>query len=183
MDFIKAHFPDAIVETEILTSKGALYLPTGEEPPSQPFLISLHRALPPEDYDLDRIRPYFNGGCEETCVKFSRCNGFSFSYYFTAYGILIDGAYAGGGLSFYNVPYDLAGQSYRSYPKYAPSNGYFVSTLQTPENDEELCDVIDAHGRIVAGYFRKSTEVLETFDSLVAWISRRVPQALAFLGL
>lgn len=82
------------------------------------------------------------------------------------------------GLSYLNVPFDLRGQSYRSYPEFAPERGYFLSHFNFGSEQAHHCDVISESGEIISGNFRQNEDILERFDSFDQWLDVRVPQAL-----
>jgi len=180
LELIQSRLPESVRKTELETTKGLLYWPNDNLRRGPKYLIRLHFPLKAESINWDIVSPFFNGGCEEICRNFfAQCNGFSFFRNFSAFGINIDGSYDRQGFSHLNVPYDLVGQSYGSYPQFAPNAGYFISSINLGEDDREICDIITPEGNIIYGEFRKNTEVLGAFDSFESWIGTRVPQALA----
>ncbi len=181
LELIQSQLPELVREAALETTKGLLYWPNDNLRRGPKYLIRLHFPLKAEDINWDIVSPFFNGGCEETCRGFfAQCNGFELSSRFAAFGINIGGSYDGlKPLSYLNVPYDLVGQSYGSYPQFAPNAGYFISSIDLGENDREICDIVTPQGNIIYGEFRKNTEVLGEFDNFESWIGTRVPQALA----
>jgi len=179
IELIQSNLPSSIRKTELETTKGLLYLPNDNLRRGPKYLIRLHKPLKEEQINWDLVLPFFNGGHEETCrIFFAQCNGFSVSHRLCAPGILTHDPYDGQGLSFLNVPYDLVGQSYGSYPQFAPNAGYFISDAHIGETDREICDIVTPEGTIVFGEFRKNNELLGKFSSFEEWISNRVQQAL-----
>lgn len=179
IEVIKSLLPKEIAATQHETTKGLLFWPNDNLRLGPRYLIRLNYPLDVSAVDWNRITPYFNGGHEDTCRAFlGGCNGFSFSWRFSAPGILTHSPYDRQGLSFLNVPYDLGGQSYRSYPQFAPSVGYFVAKIRLGLDNSEICDIVTPDGRIVYGEFRQNTDVLGEFKNIDEWLNERVPQAL-----
>lgn len=180
IELIQSLLPESIRETEIETTKGYIYLPNTEVRRGPKYLMALNFPLKEEEIQWDIILPFFNGGCEEACRNFfAQSNGFSLSYRFGAFGILTHDPFDDDEFSHLNVPYDLRGQSYGSYPQFAPNAGYFIGKLRTGRDNLEICDIVTPEGNIVYGEFRKNDKVLGEFDDFESWISTRVPQALA----
>jgi hypothetical protein len=171
--------PIEILSTAASTPLGLLYWPNEDRKIGAEYLVKLNFPIASDATEWQTIDRYFNGGNEQLCKKFfAECNGFSLGRRFTAFGILQHDAHRHGGNSYLNVPYDLQGQSFGSYPQFAPSAGYFLSQARIGPDERLFCNVIEPDGAIISGEFRENERVAEVFGSFEHWLDRRVPTAL-----
>lgn len=179
LQVIRELLPTTLRAEVMTTANGELYWPNTDLILGPKFLIRLNFPLSKERLEWESVQPYL-GGADEAVVHrfFSECNGFSFGRRFAAFGIIRDGAYGGAEFDWLNTPYDLRGNSYGSYPQYAPTKGYFISELHPKDKGSDICDVVIETGEIVSGRFRESETVLERFGDLESWLAARVPVAL-----
>ena len=179
IEHILSLLPEHVLATKFETTKGLLFVPNDDMRKGPRYLIKINAPLAPTDIDWSIVSPFFNGGNEDVCRDFfGNCNGFSLGRQFTSWGILTQSPYTGELLDALNVPYDLRGNGYGSYPVHAPNTGYFIGALMINMEETAFTDIVLPDGSIVSGEFRKKPEVIEKFADVSSWIENRVPRAL-----